>query len=112
MELLVAISIGVLTAGGLYLMLRMRSFAVIMGLTLLSYAVNIFIFVAGRLANDQVPIIDPAAMGYTDPLPQALVLTAIVISFGMTAVIVIMSLASYLYSGSDHVDLTEDEAQQ
>ncbi len=104
MELLVASAIGLLTSVGIYLMLRLRTFPVILGLTFLSYAVNIFIFAAGRLAVNQPPIIAKGAT-YADPLPQALVLTAIVISFGMTAVIVIMSLGGYLESGHDRVDM-------
>ncbi len=105
MELLVAAAVGLMTAVGIYLMLRQRTFPVILGLTFLSYAVNIFIFAAGRLAVNQPPIIKDGA-NYTDPLPQALVLTAIVISFGMTAVIVIMSLGAYLEAGHDKVDET------
>lgn len=104
MELLVAAVIGLLTAAGAWLTLRVRSFDVILGLTLLSYAVNVFLFASGRLAPGLPPIIDPAAAGYSDPLPQALVLTAIVISFGMTAVLVIMALGSYLRSGTDSTD--------
>ena len=109
MEALIATTIGLLTAGGIYLMLRARTFPVILGLTLLSYAVNVFIFVSGRLAVNLPAIIDKSAPGYTDPLPQALVLTAIVISFGMTAVIVLMSLGAWLTSGHDRVDLGGDE---
>lgn len=104
MALLIASTVGLLTAAGLYLMLRMRVFPVILGLSLLSYAVNIFIFAAGRAAPGMPPIIDKAAAGYVDPLPQALVLTAIVISFGMTAVIVVMSLGAYLQSGDDRLE--------
>lgn len=103
MELFVASAIGLLTSVGVYLMLRQRTFPVILGLTFLSYAVNLFIFAAGRLAVNQPPIISHSA-AYADPLPQALVLTAIVISFGMTAVIVIMSLGGYLEAGHDKVD--------
>lgn len=105
MEALIAATIGLLTAGGIYLMLRARTFPVILGLTLLSYAVNVFIFVSGRLAVNLPAIIDKTATAYTDPLPQALVLTAIVISFGMTAVIVLMALGSWLTAGHDRVDL-------
>ena len=76
----------------------------ILGLSLLSYAVNIFIFTTGRLAPGLPPIIASGAAGYTDPLPQALVLTAIVISFAMTAVIVIMALGAYLHAGDDRMD--------
>jgi len=85
-------------------MLRLQTFPVILGLSLLSYAVNIFIFAAGRVAPGLPPIISPTASGYVDPLPQALVLTAIVISFGMTAVIVVMSLGAWLHGGDDRID--------
>lgn len=111
MEALIAISIGTLTASGIYLMLRQRTFPVIIGLTLLSYAVNVFIFAAGRLVPGLPAIIAKDAAGYTDPLPQALVLTAIVISFGMTAVIVVMSLGAWLESGHDKVDMDQDEGE-
>jgi multicomponent K+:H+ antiporter subunit C len=111
MEALIAIAIGTLTASGIYLMLRQRTFPVIIGLTLLSYAVNVFIFAAGRLVPGLPAIIAKDAAGYTDPLPQALVLTAIVISFGMTAVIVLMSLGAWLESGHDKVDMDEDEGE-
>ena len=109
MELLVASAIGLLAAIGLYLMLRLRTFPVILGLTFLSYAVNLFIFATGRLAVHMPPIIKAGA-SYADPLPQALVLTAIVISFGMTAVIVIMALGAYLEAGHDKVDMQDHDA--
>lgn len=111
MEALIAAAIGLMTAGGIYLMLRRRTFPVIIGLSLLSYAVNLFLFVAGRLAPGLPPIISKTAMGYTDPLPQALVLTAIVISFGMTAVLVLMALGAYLTGGDDRIDLDEGGAE-
>lgn len=94
-----------MTAVGVYLLLRARTFPVILGLTFLSYAVNVFLFAMGRLAIDRPPIISPTAAGYADPLPQALVLTAIVISFGMTALIVVMALRGFLESGTDRADL-------
>lgn len=101
MELLLAAGIGILTAVGLYLVLRAHTFPVILGLTFLSYAVNLFLFAMGRLAIDRPPVIVPDAVAYTDPLPQALVLTAIVISFGMTALIVVLALRGFLETGSD-----------
>ena len=104
MEALVASAIGLLTAAGIYLVLRLQSFPVIIGLAFLSYAVNVFLFATGRLAIDRPPILSPTAPGYTDPLPQALVLTAIVISFGMTALIVVLALRGFLETGSDRVD--------
>jgi multicomponent K+:H+ antiporter subunit C len=104
MEALVASAIAFLTAAGTYLILRGYSFPVIVGLTLLSYAVNVFLFAMGRLVVNKPPIITAGVTNYTDPLPQALVLTAIVISFGMTALIVVLALRGFLESGSDRVD--------
>ncbi|MWB79353.1 Na+/H+ antiporter subunit C [Pseudooceanicola sp. 216_PA32_1] len=104
MELLLASSIGFLTAAGLYLVLRLRTFPVILGTSLLSYAVNIFLFASGRLVVNQPPILTDGVTSYTDPLPQALVLTAIVISFGMTAVVVMIAVSAYLSADDDHID--------
>ncbi|HEX9857642.1 MAG TPA: Na+/H+ antiporter subunit C [Paracoccaceae bacterium] len=108
MELLVASAVGLMTAAGIYLILRLRTFPVIVGLAMLSYAVNVFIFASGRITIGLPPILRDDAAGYTDPLTQALVLTAIVISFGMTAVIVMMSLGSFLETGSDRIEMTDD----
>jgi multicomponent K+:H+ antiporter subunit C len=106
MEMLVASSVGILTAGGVYLILRLRTFPVILGIALLSYAVNVFLFASGRLAVDVSPILSKYGEAtYTDPLPQALVLTAIVISFGMTAVLVMVGLGAYLEAGTDRIDI-------
>lgn len=113
MEMLVASAVGVLTAGGVYLLLRLRTFPVILGLALLSYAVNVFLFASGRLAIDMSPILSKYGdASYTDPLPQALVLTAIVISFGMTAVLVMIGLAAYLEANSDRIDIAQDTDTQ
>ncbi len=110
MEFVVASAVGVLTAGGIYLLLRLRSFPVILGLALLSYAVNVFLFASGRLAIDMPPILSKYGdASYTDPLPQALVLTAIVISFGMTAVLVMIALGAYLEADNDRIDLDAPE---
>jgi multicomponent K+:H+ antiporter subunit C len=108
MELLVAIAIGVLTAAGIYLVLRQRTFPVIIGISLLTYAVNVFLFASGRLAIGLPPVLTVGAPGYTDPLPQALVLTAIVISFGMSAVIVMLALGAYISSETDRIDMDTD----
>jgi multicomponent K+:H+ antiporter subunit C len=108
LELAVASSIGALTAGGVWLLLRARSFDVILGLTMLSYAVNVLIFSMGRLAIGKPPIVvpglEPTLANHTDPLPQALVLTAIVISFAMTAVLLVVAIRARADTRSDHVD--------
>ena len=86
MELVLALGIGVFTSAGTWLILRPRTFQVILGLSLLSYAVNLFIYAMGRLRVDAPPVVGSEPVTdfarYADPLPQALVLTAIVISGG------------------------------
>ncbi|MCG6897099.1 MAG: Na+/H+ antiporter subunit C [Thiocapsa sp.] len=104
MEALIALIVGVLTACGVYLALRGRTFPLVLGLTLLSYAVNLFLFVTGRLTVALPAVISEEAAGYADPLPQALVLTAIVISFGMTAFLIMLALKARAELGTDHVD--------
>jgi len=114
MEFLLASGIGAMTAVGLYLIMLRRTFPVVVGLSFLSYAVNVFLFTMGRLNIDLPPIFSKEATAYTDPLPQALVLTAIVITFGMTALIVVLSLRGFLETGSDDVTLASqggDEAE-
>ena len=74
----------------------------------MSYAVNVFLFAMGRLVIDRPPIISDAD-AYTDPLPQALVLTAIVISFGMTALIVVLALRSFLETEKDTADIPGED---
>lgn len=111
MELIIALAIGVLTTCGVWLLLRPRTFQVIIGLSLLSYAVNLFIFGMGRMRINAAPVLDSALTDlghYTDPVPQALVLTAIVIGFAMTALFLVVLLAARGLTGTDHVDGEED----
>ncbi len=103
MELLVATGIGWVTACGIYLLLRGRTFTVVLGLSLLGYAVNVFIFVMGRLWSDAAPLLTGGSR-VADPLPQALVLTAIVIGFATTGFVIELALRSRRENGSDHVD--------
>jgi multicomponent K+:H+ antiporter subunit C len=104
MELLVASALGLLTACAAYLMLRGRTFPVVLGLVLLGYAVNAFIVVVGRLWVGVPPLVAGGAAGYADPLPQALVLTAIVIGFATTAYAIALAVAARAGTGTDHVD--------
>ena len=108
MEVILAIAIGILGGCGVWLVLRPRTFQVLMGLSLLSYAVNLFIFAMGSLSHDKEPIVQPGVLpnleNYTDPLPQALVLTAIVIGFATSALFLVVLLASRGLSDTDHVD--------
>ncbi|WP_066800747.1 Na+/H+ antiporter subunit C [Sphingomonas soli] len=113
MEIVLSLAIGVLTASGIWLILRPRTFQVVVGLSLLSYAVNLFIYAMGRLLVNAPPIVESGGVAdpanYSDPLPQALVLTAIVISFAMTALLLVVLLASRGLTGTDHVDGKEPD---
>jgi multicomponent K+:H+ antiporter subunit C len=104
MEYILATGVGLMTSAGLYLVLRARTFSIVLGLTLLSYAVNVMILLSGRLGASQPPLALPGAQNLADPLPQALVLTAIVIGFGMTAYLVALALRAKGETGTDHVD--------
>lgn len=108
MEIVFALSIGILTGSGVWLILRSRTFQVIMGLLILSYAVNLFIFGGGLLSVGMPPILNGEAIvnpeNYANPIPQALVLTAIVIGFATTALFLVLVLAQRGLTNTDHVD--------
>ena len=113
MEIVISLAIGVLAGAGVWLVLRPRTFQVLIGLSLLSYAVNLFIFSVGSLSIGKEPIVKtglaPDLVNYTDPLPQSLVLTAIVIGFATTALFLVVLLALRGLSGGDHVDGQEEQ---
>ena len=97
-----------LTGSGVWLLLRSRTFQVAIGLSLLSYAVNLFIFSTGGLRSGAAPVLERGAAGdlatHADPVPQALVLTAIVIGFATRALFLVVLLAARGFTGTDHVD--------
>lgn len=113
MEIVLSLAIGVLVACGVWLILRPRTFQVIIGLALLSYGVNLFIFAMGRPRTNAAPLLDKSGVVdpslYADPVPQALVLTAIVISFATTALFLVVMIALRGLTGTDHVDGKEPD---
>ena len=108
MEVLLALASGVLYAAGIYLMLRRRLAQLIIGLGLLSNGTNLLIFTAGGLTRARPPVVPPGAdrlaAPYADPVPQALVLTAIVIGFGLLAFALVLAHRVHATVGSDDVD--------
>ncbi|MBU0740682.1 MAG: Na+/H+ antiporter subunit C [Alphaproteobacteria bacterium] len=106
MELILSLAIGLMTTCGVWLILRPRTYQVIIGLSLLSYAVNLFIFGVGGVKSNMPPILEDGVVSTTlsDPVPQALVLTAIVIGFATTALFLVVLLAARGLTGNDHVD--------
>jgi multicomponent K+:H+ antiporter subunit C len=113
MEIVLAFGIAVLAGSGVWLLLRPRTFQVIVGLSLLSYAVNLFIVVMGWVRGGAAPFVQPGVppdpARFADPLPQALVLTAIVIAFATTALLLVVLLAARGLTGTDHVDAQEED---
>lgn len=103
MELIYSITVGVMVTCSIFLMLRGHTFSIVLGLTLMSYAVNLFLFASGGLALHKPAILADGA-AYADPLPQALVLTAIVIGFAMTAFALILAIRARADLGNDNVD--------
>jgi multicomponent Na+:H+ antiporter subunit C len=108
MESLLALASGVLYAAGIYLMMRRRLAQLIIGLGLLSNGTNLLIFTAGGLTRARPPVLLDGASAlvepYADPVPQALVLTAIVIGFGLTAFSLVLAHRVHATVGTDDVD--------
>jgi len=108
MELLLAITIGILYASGIYMILRRSLVKLILGLILLGNGANILIFLLGRITKGRPPIIDEGSKIFTeiyaDPVPQALILTAIVISFGLQAFAIVLVRRVYRVVGTDDLD--------
>jgi len=108
METILAVVIGVLYATGIYMMLRRSLVKLIIGLGLLSNGANLLIFTVGRLTRARAPFVPEGADGlqppYADPLPQALILTAIVISFGVLGFAVVLFHRAYQTVGTDDLD--------
>ncbi|MCH6235640.1 Na+/H+ antiporter subunit C [Cognataquiflexum rubidum] len=116
MEILLIIIIGLLHAGGLYMLLRRSMFKMIIGLILLGNGANLLIFLLGRLVKGHPPVIEDGmkvfADIYADPVPQALVLTAIVIGFGLQsfAIILIKRVYNVLHTDDlDELNSTDEE---
>lgn len=108
MEIILAIIVGLLYAAGIYLMLRRSLVKLVIGLVLLGNGVNLLIFLLGGLVRGKPPII-PAAdnvLGqiYADPVPQALILTAIVISFGLQSFAIVLIKRTYIVVNTDDLD--------
>ena len=108
MTLLLAPVIGVLYAVGLYLVMRRSIVKLVLGLAVLGHAANLLIFTVGRLSRDGPPIIAPGAgqlvPPHADPVPQALVLTAIVIGFGVQAFALVLVKRAHQETGTDDLD--------
>lgn len=108
MEILMAAVTGSIFAAGLYLMVRRSIVRLIIGLILIGHAANLAIFTIGGLVRDRAPLVEPGADGiggaFADPLPQALILTAIVIGFGVQAFAIVLLERAARTAGTDDLD--------
>lgn len=102
MELLTALVIGVLFSAGTYMLLAKNTLRVVLGSSLLSYGTTLMLLTSGRLKRGWAPILVDGAEVYTDPVPQALILTAIVINFGVTAFMFVLAYRMVQEHGSDN----------
>jgi multicomponent Na+:H+ antiporter subunit C len=104
METLLAFVIGILFTIGTYLILSNQMLRMILGLSLISHAVNIMIIVMGGLKTGGPPLLSESGSNFTDAIPQALILTAIVINFAVTALLLVLSYRTYKSHGTDNFD--------
>lgn len=110
METLISVLIGILFAAGTYMTLSRRLLRIVFGTSLLSNGTLLFLMVTGKLQRGESPILAGSAKSYADPLPQAMILTAIVINFAITAFFLVLCFRTCQTHGSDDVDdLTGEE---
>ncbi len=104
METLMAFVIGLLFTLGTYLILSNQMLRIILGLSLISHAINLMIMVMGGLKTGGPPLLSERGSNFTDAVPQALILTAIVINFAVTAFLLVLSYRTYKKHGTDHMN--------
>ena len=104
MEILMSIVAGILFTAAVYLMFSRSLLRIIIGTGLLSHGAHLLILTMGGLKGGSVPLLGEKASAYTDPLPQALILTAIVISFGVTSFFLVLAYRAYQELGTDDMD--------
>ncbi|MCM3440089.1 MULTISPECIES: Na(+)/H(+) antiporter subunit C [Bacillaceae] len=104
MEILMSIVVGILFSAAVYLMLSKSLLRIIIGTGLLSHGAHLLILTMGGLKKGAAPLLGEHAEVYVDPLPQALILTAIVISFGVTSFFLVLAYRSYQELGTDDMD--------
>ncbi|TLS39326.1 Na(+)/H(+) antiporter subunit C [Pseudalkalibacillus caeni] len=104
MELLMAILAGLLFSTGVYMLLQKQILRIIIGTALLSHGAHLLIITMGKLNRGGPPILSEGVTKYVDPLPQALILTSIVISFGVTSFLLVLAYRAYQKNGTDNME--------
>lgn len=109
MELIIALAIGVLFSVGVYLVLSKSLLRILLGTTLITHGVHLLLLTMSGIKTGAAPLLGEEAEAYVDPLPQALILTSIVISFGVTAFFIVLAYRTYRSTGTDDVEGTKEE---
>jgi multicomponent Na+:H+ antiporter subunit C len=104
MELLTALVVGVLFSVGTYMLLSKNVLRVVLGTIVISYGINLMLLTSGQLKRGAAPVIDKGFAVYADPLPQALILTAIVINFAVTAFMFVLAYRTVQEHGTDNLE--------
>lgn len=104
MEYIICILAGILFATGVYNILQKQLLRIAIGTGLISHAAHLFILTMGKLKRGQPPIIEDGVKQYTDPLPHALILTSIVISFAVTAVVLVLAYRTINENKTDNME--------
>ncbi|MCG1010086.1 Na(+)/H(+) antiporter subunit C [Salinicoccus sp. ID82-1] len=104
MEIVIIILAGILIGAAVYLMLSKSLIRIIIGTAIMSHGVHLMLLTMGRLKRGSIPVLDEEVSNYSDPLPQALILTAIVIAFALTAYTLVLALRSYRELDTDNVE--------
>ncbi|WP_342439609.1 Na(+)/H(+) antiporter subunit C [Paenibacillus sp. FSL L8-0436] len=111
MELVMAVAVGILFTIGVYLILSKSLLRIVLGTSLLTHGVHLLLLTMAGLKKGAAPVLGENAETYVDPLPQALILTSIVISFGVTAFYFVLAYRSYQTLGTDEIDSIKEEKE-
>lgn len=104
METLIVILVGILVSIGTYLILSKQLLRIVLGASVVSHAVNLLLITSGRLKTGSAPLLGEKAAGFADAIPQALILTAIVINFAVTALVLVLCYRAYQNFGTDDME--------
>ncbi|TXL68044.1 Na(+)/H(+) antiporter subunit C [Cerasibacillus terrae] len=104
MEIIISILAGIIFAVAVYNLLQKQMIRIIIGTVLISHAAHLFILTMGKLKRGQPPILSEGVTSYTDPLPQALILTSIVISFGLTSLMLVLAYRTAQENKTDNME--------
>ena len=112
MEYIILLLAGILFATAIYKLLQKQLLRIIIGTVLISHGAHLVILTMGKLKRGQPPILDESVADYTDPLPQALILTSIVISFGITSLLLVLSYRTAKENNTDNMEEMRGESNE